>query len=323
MTTASKDKWLILLISSLLVAAPLIVFPAKLGLSLATGSFAYAIVEALYYGVIFFIFCPAVSLMQLLQGAGLTFLYRIVLGTIFGIVISLMYNVGLSAALTLGISRYLPAIIFQIVIAPFALRPLFLSIAGAETAGRKRHIKKYQPPVPHGVDIIRPDSSSRSDRKASAVAKHYGHESKTERPLSGHEPNGFERAVRYLGEHHAVILASVIDMEGLTLASYRKGQIDPEAWAPLALLFHQSNEKILNRNETGATADRLDLFFGSRKLTACRDKNFNLLVLADREDDELIGIRIVQAADMIRKYLSERYGKLLLPSTEEQYVSNS
>lgn len=312
MTAASKNRWWILLISGLLIAAPMIGFPIRLGLNLATGSFIYALVEVTYYGIIFYLLCHEATPMQLLQGASLTFLYRIVLGTIFGIMISMIYNVGLSAALALGISRYLPAIIFQIAVAPFALRPLLQSIADAEITRRKHHIKKYQPPTPRGVDIVSPDLSARFEQKVSVVADRYRHES-----------NGFERAVRYIGEHHAVILASVIDMEGLTLASYRKGQIDPEAWAPLALLFHQTNEKILNRNETGATADRLDLSFGSKKLTAYRESNFNLLVLTDREDDELIGIRIVQAADMIRKYLSERYGNLLLPSTEEQYVSNS
>ncbi len=323
MNISSKDRWLILLISSLLIIVPIFVFPARLGLNLATGSFIYAIVEAIYYGLIFFIFCPGSTILQLLQGAGLTFLYRIVLGTIFGAVVAIMYNVGFSAALTLGISRYLPAIIFQIVIAPFALRPIFQAIAEAEYGKRKRHFRKYQPSATGRRDDMRPDPTRHFDHTTTAATERLHREPRLDHPAGAPEFNGFEKAVHYIGEHHAVILATVVDPEGLTLASFRKGEVDPEAWGPLALLLQKSNGIILNRNEKGTVPERLDLSFGAKKLTIQISEKFNLLVLADREDDEFVGIRIIQAVDMIKKYMSERYGTVLMPGPEEQYVSNT
>jgi len=125
-TNSRKNKWLILAISGVLIAAPIFIFPRQLGLNLATGSFIYAVVEVIYYSFIFFLLSQQANLFRLVQGAGLTFIYRILLGTVFGVVISIFYDMNLGAALSLGISRYLPAILLQVIAAPFVMRPVFL-----------------------------------------------------------------------------------------------------------------------------------------------------------------------------------------------------
>ena len=48
-----------------------------------------------------------------------------------------------------------------------------------------------------------------------------------------------------------------------------------------------------------------------------------LMILADPEIDETIHIRIAQATDMVRKYMSERYSPAMFARVEENYVSNS
>jgi hypothetical protein len=48
-----------------------------------------------------------------------------------------------------------------------------------------------------------------------------------------------------------------------------------------------------------------------------------LVVLAERDADETVLIRLAQAADMIRKYMSERYSPALFARVEERYVSNT
>lgn len=135
--------------------------------------------------------------------------------------------------------------------------------------------------------------------------------------------DGFQRAVRYLGEHQAVLLATAIDAEGLTLAVFKRGESDPEQWAPYSLLFQQTNEGLLRKTRDENCVDRLDLVFGPNRLVIVKIENYSLLVLCRHEDDELLGIRITQAADIIRKYASERYGHLMPSVTEERYVSNS
>jgi hypothetical protein len=320
MITANKNSRLILLISSLLIVVPMVIFPAQLGMNLTTGSFIYSALEIVYYGVILFLLRPRTTLLKLLEGAGLTFLYRIVLGTIFGILIALMYSIGLTAALTLGISRYLPAIILHVVVAPFAMKPFYDAISGDNAHARRPYPRSYQKPPAEKEEKLRP-YLPRTEQKP-ALNAHPAQEPRFEMgPV--HDMNGFERAVKYLGEHHAVLLATVVDREGLAMASFRRGDADPEEWAPLSLLFQHSNRSILKRIKEGKNPDRVDLAFGARKLTIMQTYNFNLLVLSNRDEDDLLGIRITQAAEIIRKYASERYGHLLPASPEEKYVSNT
>ena len=137
------------------------------------------------------------------------------------------------------------------------------------------------------------------------------------------EGDGFQRAVRYLGEHQAVLLATAVDFEGLTLAAFRREGCDAEQWAPYTLLFKEANRQLLKKNKDESDIERLDLVFGPRRLVITNVDNYNLLVLCRHEDDELLGIRITQAADIIKKYASERYGHLKPSVTEEQYVSNT
>jgi hypothetical protein len=139
-----------------------------------------------------------------------------------------------------------------------------------------------------------------------------------------HEVDGFDRAVRYLGEHHAVLLAAVVDSEGLTMGSFKRDGYDPDQWAPYSLLFRSANEELLERHSQGEhNITQLDLTFGPFRLVVVNLENFNLLVLFNHDEDDLLGIRINQAADLIRKYTSERYGSLLSSGTEERYVSST
>jgi hypothetical protein len=186
----------------------------------------------------------------------------------------------------------------------------------------RNHIKKYEPAPAARYDEPAQIQTPYKEPKPAPSFERKIVESKQEL-APGHENNGFERAVKYLGEHHAVQLAAVVDNEGLTMASYHRGLFSSDDWAPLSLLFQSANEKILGRNTGGCTPDRLDIGFGHNKIAIVKSANFNLLVISNRDEDELLGIRISQAAEMIKKYTSERYGKLLSPVTEEKYVSNT
>ena len=64
MTISPKDSRLMLLISSILIVVPMVIFPAKLGTELGTGSFIYASIEVIYYGAFFFILRPGSNLFQ-------------------------------------------------------------------------------------------------------------------------------------------------------------------------------------------------------------------------------------------------------------------
>jgi hypothetical protein len=323
MTVSNKSIVLVLLLSTLLILAPMFYFPSKFGIELATGSFTYSMFEIVFYGVIFYVFRPNSTLLQLVAGAGLTFLYRIVLGTILGALLSLFFHMGFSVSLALGVSRYLPAIVLHVIVSPFVMRPFFLAIVD-------------QPMRTHRYHERRP-SVSAADRKQDEPTAPYYPKSRLNHPVSaermvsesrtgisiGQDIDGFSRAVRYLGEHHAVLLATVVDAEGLTMAKFVREGIDVDRWAPLSLMFQEANKQLLKRNSELSALDQIDLTFGRRRLVVVRIEDFDLLVLSNHEDDELLRIRTSQAADMIRKYTSERYGNMLPSGTEERYVSNT
>jgi hypothetical protein len=322
MTILRKDIFQVLLFSILLITIPMFYFPEKFGMDLATSSFTYSIFEIFFYGVLFYIFRPSATLLQLFQGAGLTFLYRIVLGTIFGFLLWIIFGMEFTVSLALGVSKYLPAIILHIIAAPFIMRPFFVSIVDEVTApGRRDRRSRKTGRDDFGSELPAP-YLPRSEGKFGESFHDDSPVSMTNVPVN-HDINGFERSVRYLGEHHAVLLAAVVDSEGLTTAVFKRGEIDPELWAPISLLLRDVNERLLGRNEKRYRLDNLDLSFGPHRLSVIKISSFSLLVLSNREEDELLNIRIKQAAEMIRRYSSERYGALLPTGTEEKYVSNT
>lgn len=318
MTVSPKDNRLMLLISSVLIVIPMVIFPAKLGTELSSGSFVYAIFEILYYGVIFFILRPASNLFQLFQGASFTFLCRIVIGSVFGLLVSVMYDVGFTAALTLGVSKYLPAIILHVAFAPIITKPFYYAILGEASGDELYRDKKrrtaFQSPTATSQIIVKPNA---------VIPREVVIEEPQATVMVEKGADGFARAVKYIGEHHSVKLATVVDYEGLTMSSFSRNDADVEEWAPLALLFNEANTRVLNRLSDVTGPERLDITFGQDRLYAIKVSQFTLLVLSDREDDDLLGIRLAQGSDIISKYVSERYDKLMSANPEEKYVSST
>jgi len=330
MNLSKKDSQLVILLSGIVIIIPMVVFPARLGMDVSTGSFAYAIVEILWYAAVFFVMRSQASLLQVFQGAGLTFLYRIVVGTVFGLFISIMYGVNLSAALSLGVSRYFPAILLHILTAPFIMKTVYLAILGEYESGQRRG----RALAPKSADseespIDQPyfprNEESRSSAIGSAGASSSAKISAEHRPeiVLGQDTNGFDRAVRYLGELGAVKMAAVVDHEGLSVATYRHGDLDIDKWTPLAELIKNVNKTVIKRNYESPDLQRIDLYAGSERICVLDISGFSILVISNREEDDLLGVRLHQAAEMVRKYISERYGKILSSSPEEKYVSNT
>ncbi len=329
MNISKKDSQLIILLSGVVIIIPMVVFPARLGMDISTGSFAYAIVEILWYAGVFFVMRSQASILQVFQGAGLTFLYRIVVGTIFGLFISIMYGVNISAALSLGVSRYFPAILLQIATAPFIMKTVYLAILGEyEGDGRRR---KYVPkPAEKEENPVDQPYFPRKEEASSTTTGVAGASSSSKIPTESHpetvlgqDSNGFERAIRYLGELGAVKMAAVVDKEGLSVATYLHGDIDIEKWTPLAELFKNVNSNVIERNYESPDLQRIDLYVGSERICVLEVSGFSILVMSNREEDELLGVRLHQAAEMVRKYISERYGRILSAGPEEKYVSNT
>ncbi|MEW5795623.1 MAG: hypothetical protein AB1772_04600 [Candidatus Zixiibacteriota bacterium] len=309
------------------VIVPLVVFPSRLGTDIARASLVNALYELVYYGVVIFIFHRSTTLLRLIQGAGVCLIYRLALGAVFGLLLAAVYSLQTRVSLTLGMSGYLPAILFQIALAPFVLKPVVDQLYGDEpvrrraappiqTDTRAEFVRPAHVPVkPKAAPEAPKVPAFAAARKPDSAAYHRSADSMR-------ELNGFDRAVYYLGEHSAVQLATIVDSEGLTLGSFKRGQVRPEDWAPLALLVVGESGQVLERGNLDGL-EKVDLILKDKRLVVARPEGLYLMVLAERHDDDLLNIRINQALEMINKFVAERYGNKLHPNAERVHVPSA
>ncbi|MDD4050852.1 MAG: hypothetical protein PHR28_02980 [candidate division Zixibacteria bacterium] len=309
---------LILLFSLILVVVPMVVFPNRLGLGLGGGSAVNLLYEMIFYGIVLFLFRRETTLAALVVGIALTLVYRLALGAVFGLALVAMYDLGLSIALSLGMTKYMPAILLHVACAPFVLRPVYLGLAARLAPGRRERAVR-QTVYPTIVEDVEMKVSTAPIREtASATTR-----PEPAFPGTPGDENVFDRAVGYLGESSAVRLALLVDQDGLPLARFIRGKEDVDAWAPLAAMMLSGNRELLGRVDSKDNPDRVDIGTGSLRLLVRRIDRVILMVAAEPNVDETIHIRIAQAADMIRKYMSERYSPAVFARVEGRYVSNS
>jgi len=318
---------------------PLVVFPARLGTDVARASLISALYELVYYSIVVYIFHRHTTLLKLVQGAGVCLIYRMAMGAVFGLLAAAMYSMEARAALTLGMSGYLPAILFHVAVAPFILKPVVAQLypeAGemrrprpVPPPGERRDTRSAEETLPAVAQVRRPLSEepiAPAPSPPRPAARPVPRPAPSKLPESGgvstREVSGFDRAVNYVGEHSSVHLAAVVDAEGLLLASYRRGQVDPEDWAPLALLFLDGSRQVLGRAHM-VGLEKVDLVLKDKRLAVASPEGFHLLVLSERHDDDLLNIRINQALEMINKYVAERYGSKLNPNAERIHVPSA
>jgi len=325
----------ILLISLLLLIVPMVAFPARLGTQLARTSLVNVFVEMLFYAVAVFLFNRRASLIQLLQASGACLVYRFGIGAIFGVLIAAVYGIEVRVAVTFGMASYLPAIVLHIISTPFVLRPVLLQLLPADR--KKRFVQR-------GTSA---SVSTESGGVSAAASPNRGTVPQTDRvagigsPVENRELglpdltaentlpsfptgdiNGFDRAVRYIGEHGSVSLACVVDHEGLLVSNFKRGEVVPEDWAPMALLFVDGNTSVLQRRDLECP-DRIDITYMERKITVAREQGFTLMVVAEQQSDNLLNIRINQAIDIVGRFVTERYGQQTRANVEKTHVSST
>jgi hypothetical protein len=316
----------------LLLAVPLVIFPKQLGLPLANMSALTVLLEFLFYTGVVFMMENNPQFGKLLLASTVCMLYRYSLGIVFGLCVALFFSLSLTASLQLGVFSYLPVVILHIIGAPFALKPLLVSLT------EKQRVRRMQPREMPARDSAQSGLTSISiSREKGVVAEsqvvppipeveNKRHHSVTENSQASGQPDcgGFDRATRYIGEHGSVFLAAVVDNEGLLLSNFKRGGIEPEDWAPLSLLFFTANRRVLNRVATGLqTPDRLDIFMKDHRILVAREAKFSLMVIVERHADETMQIRFNQAMDMIRRHFAERYNSSQEINAEKIHVSST
>jgi predicted regulator of Ras-like GTPase activity (Roadblock/LC7/MglB family) len=308
---------------------PLLVFPRQFGTDLAKGSLVNALYELVYFGMVMFLMNRRASLPRVVQASGVCLIFRLGIGAVFGLLVAVIYSMKLSVSLQMGTSNYLPAILFHIAVTPFVLWPALASLLehrprrrrispevtearGLEASGTSIAISKER-----GIVSDSQMPTVAADPETDRLSKSTSQDSVQNAPIS--DTSGFERATSYIGEHGSVHLAAVVDEDGLLLSNFRRGEVDPEAWAPMALLLMDSNQQILERITSGRP-EKIDVTAGANRIVIVRQSWYSLVVLAERQTDDFLHIRINQGMEIIRKYVEERYSHAENYKAEKTYV---
>lgn len=348
MPATSNRLLMFLLLAALMVLAPLVIFPNKLGMDLLRlphlsgewGVFAgVLLLELLFYGLSLFFLNRARSFGNLLGGIGLTFCFRLAIGALTGLVIWQLFSIGLVSGMTLAIYSFLPALMFQVALAPFALNQVFPAGDPKRVRIQLRDAgmpKESRAEVHSDTDRFRPAAERSVQPKgnmavappyqAASIAEENPHQT-MRRPLiqsgSGKgqpEINGFERATRYIGEHGSVFLAVVVDTEGLPLAGFSRGGAIIDDWAPFALVYFDAVKPALQRTAMQGL-EKVDFLLKEKRIIASRIDFCTLLVIAERQSDDILHIRINQGMEIISRFVQERYPLTADATLENAYVS--
>lgn len=335
MEVSKKTSQQFLIGTGLLLIVPMLIFPSQFGTELAKATWVNVCYELVVYGIILYFVNRRVGLLQLARAATVCLAYRLTLGAIFGALISFSYSMDFLVSLQLGTLSYLPAILFQIALTPVVLMPGMkaMLIRTVEFEENDRATVIPQPETSaagvsmsasreRGV-IVSGTNESQSLPVREPISRQTKEVSAGQLGLS-QEITGFDRAVRYIGEHGAVQMAAVVDHEGLLLARYSRSSFDPEDYAPLARMLFEINQATLIRSSFNMSElDRIDLGLKKERLVVCKEDLFSVLIIAERQSDDLLNIRINQGLDIINKYVDERYGRLETSNVEKKYVSGT
>ena len=324
MADNSRNMIQILLYSTLALVVPMVLFPELLGTELLRPSLINLFFEITFYGGVLWFFNREWPMVQLAGAVGLCAIYRLILGAIFGLLISGLHLLDLRVSIQLGMSSYLPAILLHGLSAPFIL----MSLLRHSYARPQRRMMPQTGTSPqmgaviHAVAYGSAHATPRTPEVASVRTESQAVSHESAMPFGGHGLNGFDRATRYIGELNAVTLAAVVDHEGLLMSHFVRGGVDAEMAAPYAIQFMESNKRILERGAWGSP-DRLDMTMKDWRVVICREQSIALMVIAERHGDDLLAIRVNQGLELIRKYYAERYSQKPAVNPERSYVPST
>ncbi|HEX9916917.1 MAG TPA: roadblock/LC7 domain-containing protein [candidate division Zixibacteria bacterium] len=294
---------IVILFSLIIVLVPLIVYglsPEKFFFSILTGRvYALFLFEFMWYSILLLIMLRLASAFIVFVEVLACMVYRLCLGVAFGLLIMVGGGVGLQMALDKGIWAYTPVVLIHIISTPFVLKGFFNQMVLWDMRKKKilRQISEQDIPV------AKPPES-----RDAAVE-----------PLSEAREMDWTSPLRYVKEYSGVEGVFLVDNEGLIVARATGKQIDDERLAPFMLGLEEANNQALRKlNEK--KLNRVELYTSSRWINLTRIFNLILVTVANRYTDDLLNVRIIQAAEMIRKYMRKRYTQEVLTEAEDKNV---
>jgi len=314
----------ILIFSLLVLVVSMLLFPKKYGTDLPDAPLVNVGAELVFYGLVIHLLNRKLLPLQLVSSAGFCLVYRFALGAALGAIIAIVYDWQLKVALLAGMGSYLPGMLLQVVATPFILRPVIKTLYTSPVTSRSARAGAPSPSMDTTATSIAASKDKGYSTSKRVSSKDSTWKASAEIPVSsttvpGGDSSGFERATRYIGEDGSVLMAAVIDTEGLLLGNFCRRGVDADDWAPFALLLVEQNRQTLAR--VGCEApEKIDFFLKDKKVVVASEDAYCLMVVAERSTDDVLNIRINQGLEIVRKYVAERYSDKLIGNVEKTYV---
>ena len=351
-TFGSSEVLQIVVFTLVAVLGPLLIYPRTFGVALSFSFSTLLILEALYYVIVFSVFNSGVGLKATLLGAVFATLYRFTLATLFGLMIFAPGGVVLGDAIREGFHGYWPGYMTFILSSPFVMMSfvkwLIDRLDGSSTEisyegiGRGASASSLTSAEVSGISASTPLSETggvpylpHTERNEQQQAQQQGAEygldedsfafgadvdrTRNAPGAVSYSGNGFERAVNYLGEDATVKVAAVVDLDGLEVASFERDGFSSASWSPFALSLVEENAWILERHQQSGPK-RVELHYDELRVECRLIGRFILFAASERHDDDLLGVRMSQASDIVGKYISARYSEELFAGMEGNNV---
>jgi len=282
---------------------PLILYPSMLGIREFSLHPLYAFAEWALYFLIYLGVLSTRSVWQKFVAGGTTVLFRLAIGSVLGLLVTLMHGTPPVTAVSFCLWQYPPAFILHIIFVPFLLRPIYDRVWAR---GMHFAIDSGRPSTPLrsvGFSFSRPLQSVSSVRRHAEVGE-----------LS------FDAATAWIGEHSGIRMSLVVDEDGLVVSHWERQAYsrDAEFWAAIGLemtRFHRRWPTV----ETPVDLRCVEVETDSGRLIIRRAGPFWLMILAEA-DAELVSVRLVQAIGMVEKHYHDRYRTVHPAGLEVSYV---
>jgi|GEM_PF-2818138 len=299
-----------------MIAIPLLLYPRRLGFPDLGLNPLFSLLEWGFYFGVFTLAGARLSTSTRFMSAGFTVLARLVVGAALAVLVAVGHDMPWKTVAVEILWSYPVAVIVLVLLMPIVLRPVWEHLMGeGVNRGTSRRAVGFGG---KRALVQRPLRRAYGSRAAG------GGENRILGPvhLEASQPGQatLDDAVSYVGGYHGVRLCWIVDGEGLPLAVWQRQHYseDAEYWAPISIEaadFHRRRLSVTGPCQPERIEVRTDL----GRVIVESVGSYWLGVMTDNETDDLIGVRLGRARDMIAHYLQEA-GRRYVGAGEAHYV---
>ncbi len=312
MALSVRDTRHIFLVSLIIAALPMLVYPNQLGFDFGLSAPLYILCEVAFFVAAAMVINRDNSPLHGGLCAAIYLVGRLTTSLIFCAYLMLMERVPLGEAVGSALINFKPAVVLFTLTAPFVFGSFSRNILGI----RNRHFTKGN----QERKII--DGVTRPEPAYTTVHEPLHHHQAPARSVNEFFSRTFNDAVAHVGQYSGVHCAMLIDSEGLPVAAWSRGRYDQEMWGALS---RKLVDDVTATCEYGGVTqpDSLEFRSGNERFSLQRVADMWLVSIADAASDELEKIRVNQAVEMVTRHLQERYKNVYTTEAGRTYAGST